>query len=137
MITKLSHSTLYVKNQEKALEFYRDKLGFKVIMDVTMDNGFRWITVQPQDQKDIEIVLMEPKEGPMFDAEAAKAIDTLLTRGLMGAGVFDTNDCQATYDELKKRGVEFVQPPAERFYGTEAIFKDDCGNWFSLTQRKE
>jgi hypothetical protein len=73
----------------------------------------------------------------MFDAEAAKAIDTLLTRGLMGAGVFDTNDCQATYDELRKRGVEFVQPPAERFYGTEAIFKDDCGNWFSLTQRKE
>ena len=137
MITKLSHSTLYVKDQEKALEFYRDKLGFKVIMDVTMDNGFRWVTVQPPNQKALEIVLMKPLAGPMLDNESAKAMQLLLDKGLMGAGVFDTDDCQRTYEQLRNKGVEFSQPPAERFYGIEAIFKDSCGNWFSLTQRKE
>ena len=137
MITKLSHATLFVTSQDKALETYRDKLGFKVVMDVSMDNGFRWITVQPPNQPDVEIVLLEPKPGPMFDEASVKALSTLLEKGMMGAGVFDTENCQATYDELKAKGVEFVSPPADRFYGIEAIFKDGCGNWFSLTQRKE
>ena len=137
MITKLSHATLFVTSQEKALETYRDKLGFKVVMDVSMDNGFRWITVQPPHQPDVEIVLIEPKAGPMFDDASVQALSALLEKGMMGAGVFDTENCQATYDELRSKGVEFVSPPSDRFYGTEAVFKDGCGNWFSLTQRKE
>ena len=137
MIRKLSHSTLFVTDQEKALAFYRDKLGFKVMVDVTMEGGFRWITVQPPDQKDMEIVLMQPAAGPMFDEECAKALKLLLDKGKMGAGVFNTNDCKATYDELSKKGVQFFQPPEDRFYGIEAIFTDGCGNWFSLTQHKE
>ena len=137
MITKMSHTTLFVQNQEKALETYRDKLGFKVIMDVSMDNGFRWVTVQPPNQPDVEIVLLEPKVGPMFDQDCADAMMTLLDKAKMGAGVFDTENCQATYEELKSKGIEFVSPPTDRFYGIEAIFRDGCGNWFSLTQHKQ
>jgi len=131
----MSHATLYVQDQDKALAFYRDKLGFKVTNDVTMDNGFRWVTVQPPNQKDLEIVLMKPVQG-MLDEASTKAFQTLLEKGVMGAGVFDTENCQKTYEELKAKGVEFKQPPADRFYGIEAIFTDSCGNWFSLTQRK-
>jgi catechol 2,3-dioxygenase-like lactoylglutathione lyase family enzyme len=136
MVQKMSHATLYVKDQQKALDFYRDKLGFRVSNDVTMEGGFRWLTVQPPGQSDLEIVLMEPKAGMMFDEATVQAFRTLLDRNLMGGGVFDTDNCRQTYEELKSKGVEFLQPPEDRFYGIEAIFRDDCGNWFSLTQRK-
>lgn len=136
MVTKMSHTTLYVQNQQKALEFYRDKLGFKVCNDVTMEGGFRWLTVQPPNQGELEIVLMEPTPGMMLDNETAQAFRVLLDKGLMGAGVFETDSCQRTYEELKSKGVEFTQVPQDRFYGVEAIFKDNCGNWFSLTERK-
>jgi len=137
MISKMSHATIYVTNQDQALEFYRDKLGFKVTTDVTMDGGFRWLTVTPRDQSDFEIILMEPKPGFMFEEEAANQLRALITGGKLGAGVFDTANCQATYEELSAKGVEFLSPPAERPYGIEAIFKDNSGNWFSLSQHKE
>jgi len=133
MIKKLSHATIYVTNQEEAKKFYTEKLGFDVRTDVTME-GFRWLTVGPKSQPDMEIVLMEPKAGFMFDEATAKQMRDLIAKGAMGAGVFDTDDCQATYEELKKKGVEFLSPPQERPYGVEAIFKDNSGNWFSLTQ---
>jgi len=133
MIKKLSHATIYVTNQEEAKKFYTEKLGFDVRTDVTME-GFRWLTVGPKSQPDMEIVLMEPKAGFMFDEATVKQMRDLIAKGAMGAGVFDTDDCQATYEELKKKGVEFLSPPQERPYGVEAIFKDNSGNWFSLTQ---
>lgn len=133
MIKKLSHATIYVTNQEEAKKFYTEKLGFEVRTDVTME-GFRWLTVGPKTQPDLEIVLMEPKAGFMFDEATVKNIRELIQKGAMGAGVFDTEDCKATYEELKGRGVEFLSPPQERPYGIEAIFKDNSGNWFSLTQ---
>jgi catechol 2,3-dioxygenase-like lactoylglutathione lyase family enzyme len=133
----MSHATIYVINQQEALEFYRDKLGFKVVTDATMDGGFRWLTLAPQDQPDFEIILMEPKPGFMFEEEAANQLRSLITNGKLGAGVFDTPNIQATYEELSSRGVEFLSPPAERPYGIEAIFKDNSGNWFSLSQKKE
>jgi catechol 2,3-dioxygenase-like lactoylglutathione lyase family enzyme len=136
MIKKLSHATIYVTNQDEAYNFYVKKLGFEVRTDHTMDNGFRWLTVSPKDQPDLEIVLMEPKAGMMYDEETVKMIRTLIEKGAMGGGVFGTEDCYKTYEELKSRGVEFLSPPAERFYGIEALFKDNSGNWFSLTQRK-
>jgi len=132
----MSHATVYVTDQEQALEFYRDKLGFKVTTDVTMDGGFRWLTVAPAGQSDFEIVLMEPKPGFMFEQEAADQLRALITGGKLGAGVFSTPDCQATYQELSAKGVEFLSPPAKRPYGVEAIFKDNSGNWFSLTQHE-
>jgi predicted enzyme related to lactoylglutathione lyase len=132
MISRLSHATIYVKDQQRAKQFYTEKLGFEVRTDQTMGD-FRWITVGPKTQPDLEIVLMKPG-APMWDAETTQKIFDLMDRGAMGAGVFETDDCHKTYEELKKRGVEFLSPPKERPYGVEATFKDDSGNWFSLTQ---
>jgi catechol 2,3-dioxygenase-like lactoylglutathione lyase family enzyme len=136
MITKLSHVTLFVNNQDAAKEFYVNKLGFSVHTDHTMDGGFRWLTVTAPDQPELEIVLLEPKEGPMLDPEAAAAVRMLLKKGVLGAGAFETPDCKATYETLKSKGVQFAGPPEERFYGTEAIMRDGQGNWFSVTQTK-
>ena len=137
MITKLSHATIYVTNQDEAYKFYTEKLGFEVRMDHTMEGGFRWLTVGPKSQPEMEIVLMEPKGGMMFDEATANQLRELIGKGAMGAGVFETDDCQKTYEELKSKGVEFLSPPADRFYGIEALFKDNSGNWFSMTQPKE
>lgn len=136
MITKLSHVTIFVTNQDEALKFYTEKLGFELNTDATMENGFRWLTVNPKMQPDLEIILMEPKPGMMFDETTAKQIRELIEKGAFGSGAFDTADCQATYEELKGRGVEFMSPPTERPYGIETLFKDNSGNWFSLTQQK-
>lgn len=136
MIKKLSHATIYVNNQDEAYDFYINKLGFEVRTDVTMEGGFRWLTVGPKNQSELEIVLMEPKAGMMYDEATVNQLRALIEKGVMGAGVFNTDDCQATYEELKARGVEFLSPPTERFYGIEALFKDNSGNWFSLTQHK-
>ena len=136
MIRSLSHATIYVHNQEEALDFYVNKLGFEVRTDITME-GFRWLTVGPKGQKDLEIVLMEPQAGFMYDEATATQIKELMGKGAFGAGVFHTADCQSTYEELKEKGVEFMTEPAERPYGIEATFKDTSGNWFSLTQPRE
>ena len=134
MITRLSHYTIYVLDQNEAYDFYVKKLGFEVVTDATMDNGFRWLTVRPKEQKDAEIVLMPVKSGFMFDEETAEQLRSLIRKGKLGSGVFETNDCRATYAELKAKGVEFTSEPKEQFYGTEALFKDNSGNWFSLSE---
>jgi catechol 2,3-dioxygenase-like lactoylglutathione lyase family enzyme len=134
MITRLSHTTIYVTDQEAALRFYTDTLGFKVRTDVTMDNGFRWTTIGLEGQPDLEIVLMEPKAGPMFDQQTIDTLRSLIKRGALGAGVMQVDDCRKTYEELKAKGVEFVAPPEDKFYGVEALLKDNSGNWFSMTQ---
>jgi len=137
MITKLSHASFYVNDQDKAHDFYVTKLGFKVNTDVTMDNGFRWLTVNPPGQSDLEIVLFPVNGTNGFDDETNKALRLLLEKGVMGAGAFYTPDCRATYEELKAKGVLFKSEPKEQFYGIEAIITDGCGNWFSMTQPKE
>ncbi len=135
MITNLSHATMYVTNQEEALAFYTEKLGFEVRTDASFE-GMRWLTVGPKGQKDLELVLMEPKPNPMLNEETAAQLRALIEKGVLGVGVFRTEDCRATYETLKARGVEFASPPQERPYGTEALFKDNSGNWFSLTQSR-
>jgi predicted enzyme related to lactoylglutathione lyase len=137
MIRRMSHVTILVNNQEEALNFYRDKLGFEVHTDAMVGPDFRWLTMNTKDQPDFEIVLMEPKAGMLMDEETATQLRTIMAKGVLGAGVFNTEDCRATYEELKGRGVQFVQEPAERPYGIEAVFKDNSGNWFSLTQPSE
>ena len=137
MISRMSHTTIFVLNQQEALEFYTQKLRFEVRMDQTMDGGFRWLTVGPRTQPDLEIILMEVKPGPMMDEATAQQFRTLIENGKMGAGVFQTSDCRKTYEELKARGVQFLSPPQDRFYGIEAILKDNSGNWFSMTQPVE
>ena len=138
MIQRQSHSTVYVIDQEEALEFYRDTLGFDVHTDVPMnENGdLRWVTLNPKGQPDLELILAPIAPGPMFDAGTAEEMKALVRGGALGIGVFETDDIHGDYERLSKQGVEFVSPPTEQFYGIEAVVKDNSGNWFSLTQRK-
>ena len=136
MIQKMSHTTLFVLDQDAALDFYVNKLGFEVKTNASMGEDMKWITVSPPGQPDLEIVLMACKVNAMLDEDTASHIRWLLENGKMGAGVFSTPDCRKTYAELKAKGVEFISEPTEQFYGIEAIFKDGCGNWFSLGQEK-
>jgi catechol 2,3-dioxygenase-like lactoylglutathione lyase family enzyme len=137
VIKKMSHVTVWVLDQDEARRFYTEKLGFEVRIDASMDNGFRWLCVGPPDQPDLQLVLMAAKPGPMMDPETAAQIAALVKKGALGAGVFYTPNCRATYEELRKRGVEFVAPPEDKFYGTEALLKDNSGNWFSMTTPAE
>jgi catechol 2,3-dioxygenase-like lactoylglutathione lyase family enzyme len=137
MIQRLSHVTIYVLDQDGAYDFYVNKLGFEVRTDARMDNGFRWLTVGPKAQPDLEIALMPTTPSPTMDQETSDALRTLIRKGALGSGVLETADIHKTYEELKARGVEFSQAPTERFYGIEALFKDNSGNWFSLSQRLE
>src|SRR5262245_42741175 len=98
MITRLSHATVYVLDQDEALKFYRDKLGFEVRVDMSMDNGFRWLTVGPKTQPDLQIILMQVAEGFMFDAEKVSMMKKLIQDGTMGTGVLQVDDCHKTYE---------------------------------------
>jgi catechol 2,3-dioxygenase-like lactoylglutathione lyase family enzyme len=134
MIKALSHLVVYVLDQERALRFYTDALGFEVRTDAAID-GFRWLTVGPKDQADVAMMIAVPAP-PMFSSEDGEAVRALVAKGVFCGGVLETNDCWATYAELRAKGVTFLQEPADRPYGVEAVFRDDSGNWFSLTQRK-
>ena len=134
MIRRMSHATIFVNNHDEALAFYRDKLGFKVHTDAMVGEHFRWLTMCTADQPDFEMILMEPKPGMLMDQEAANQVRALMQKGVFGAGAFKTDDCRGTYEDLKAKGVQFLSEPTERPYGIEAVFKDNSGNWFSLTQ---
>ncbi|MEO7768648.1 MAG: VOC family protein [Ferruginibacter sp.] len=136
MITKLNHVSIFVLNQDSAHEFYVHKLGFKVNTDALMGPGMRWLTVCPPQQPDLEITLMSIDAGMMFTNESASQMRDLVSKGTFGFGVFECDDLLATYEELKAKGIEFKKPPTKEFYGFEALFKDDSGNWFSLVQKK-
>jgi predicted enzyme related to lactoylglutathione lyase len=101
-----------------------------------MGEDKRWLTVTTPNQPDVEITLMPISEGMMFTKETAEQMRILVTKGTFGFGVFECDDIYATYEELKSKGVEFTKTPKSEFYGVEALFKDDSGNWFSLGQKK-
>lgn len=132
MISRLNNVSVFVLDQDRAKAFYTETLGFELRSDAVLD-GFRWLTVGPPDQKDLNIVLAYPAP-PMVGAEDAEMVRALVAKGALGGGVFETADCRKTYEELSARGVTFLQEPADRPYGIEAVFRDDSGNWFSLTQ---
>jgi catechol 2,3-dioxygenase-like lactoylglutathione lyase family enzyme len=136
MITRLTHTCIYVLDQDSAYDFYVNKLGFKVNTDAPMGNGARWLTVSPPGQPDLEISLFLVQEGPMFSKDTATAMKTLVKNGTFGAAVFTCHNLQATYEELSGKGVTFKKTPTKEFYGYEALFTDDSGNWFSLSQLK-
>jgi catechol 2,3-dioxygenase-like lactoylglutathione lyase family enzyme len=140
MIKGISHVSMYVLDQDSAKAFYTQKLGFEVRNDVVMGEGFegagaglRWLTVSPPGQPDVEIILADCAMG--HDPSTADELRALVAKGALGTGVMATDDCQKTYEELSSRGVVFLQEPALRPYGIEAVFRDDSGNWFSMTQR--
>jgi catechol 2,3-dioxygenase-like lactoylglutathione lyase family enzyme len=135
MIQRLSHTSVYVFDQDAARDFYVNKLGFEVRMDQSMENGFRWLTVSPKGQPDFQLILMKV-DGPNIRPEVATALKTLMENGRLGGGVLQVDDCRATYEDLKAKGVEFLSAPADRFYGIEAVMKDNSNNWYSMTQAK-
>src|SRR5580658_1605379 len=135
MIQRLTATTLFFADQDEAQDFYVNKLGFEVRIDQTMGD-FRWLTVSPKGQPDLQIILMKLAAHGHMDAESAAKLRILIQKGVTAAGVFETGDIQKTYEELTARGVEFVSAPEKKFYGIEAVFKDATGNWFSLIERK-
>ena len=125
---------IYVLDQNSAVDFYTNKLGLKVIIDVPMSKDARWLTVGTPEQPGFEINLTPIQEGLLHSKDTADALRDLVKKGTFGVGIFTCTDIMATYEELKAKGVEFIKPPTKEFYGTEALFKDDSGNWFSLAQ---
>jgi predicted enzyme related to lactoylglutathione lyase len=136
---KITTAQVWVHDQDEALAFYTEKLGFEVRMDATLPEmgDFRWLTVGPVGQPDVSIVLMAIPGAPVMDEQTAAQVRTLMAKGFAGTVFFTTDDCQASYEELKARGVEFVEAPEERPYGIDAGFRDPSGNHFRLTQVRE
>jgi len=131
----MNHVSVFVLNQDSAYEFYVNKLGFKVNTDAPMGPGMRWLTVCPPAQPELEIALMAINAGMMFTEDSAAHMRALVSKGTFGFGVFECDNLLVTFEELKAKGVEFTKPPTKEFYGFEALFKDDSGNWFSLGER--
>jgi catechol 2,3-dioxygenase-like lactoylglutathione lyase family enzyme len=130
----MSHVLVWVKSQQEALEFYRDKLGFEVDTDAMIGEDFRWLTMKIKTQPGFEIILMETKAGMMLDEESAAQLRSLVDKGVLGGGVFEADDIYKTYEDLKARGVGFQGPPTVQSWGTATVMKDNSGNWFSLGQ---
>ncbi|HEY1554431.1 MAG TPA: VOC family protein [Kofleriaceae bacterium] len=135
MITKLTHTTVYVLDQDRAKDFYCTKLGMECRDDAKM-GPFRWLTVGPKTQLDVRIVLMPIAASPMLKEEHAAALRSLVTAGALGGGVLATDDLRRDYEQLKAKGVEFAKPPTEEPYGFAAVFKDDSGNYFSFNEER-
>lgn len=136
MLNRLTVTTIWVTDQNEALRFYTEKLGFEIRADFTNGN-FRWLTVGLSGQPDLEFQLEAIQPGVQFTKEEADHLRKLVEAGKLGSGPWKTDDCYQTYEILKNRGVEFMQPPTDRPYGMiEAIFKDNSGNIMVLSQDK-
>jgi predicted enzyme related to lactoylglutathione lyase len=136
---RIANAQLWVHDQDEALAFYTEKLGFEVRTDATLPElgTFRWLTVGPAGQPDVAIVLMAIPGPPVMDEEVANQVRSLMATGFAGTVFLTTEDCQASYEELKARGVEFTEEPEERPYGIDSGFRDPSGNSFRLTQVRE
>jgi catechol 2,3-dioxygenase-like lactoylglutathione lyase family enzyme len=134
MITNVSLATVWVTDQDEAKAFYTDKLGFQEATDVTMGDGYRWLTVCHPDHPELELTLMKP--GPPLDEDDAATFRRMLDKGSLGAVGLATDDCRKTHQELAAQGVTFIQEPADRPYGVEAILRDNSGNWLVLVEQK-
>jgi len=126
----------WVHDQDEALEFYTEKLGMELRDDVTVAElgNFRWLTVGPVGQPDIAVVLMAIPGPPVIDAETAAQLRTVMAKGAAGGLFFSTDDIQATYEELRGKGVEFTQAPTQQPYGIDAGFRDPSGNQIRVMQ---
>ncbi|HEV2474486.1 MAG TPA: VOC family protein [Chthonomonadales bacterium] len=136
MITRLTHTTLFVLDHEQALDFYVNKLGFTKSADITTPTGFRWLTVSPPKQPDVHLSLLKVEPGDAMSEEVSALMKKLLAAGGIGAGVFECDDCRATCADLAAKGVKFRREPADQFYGIDATIEDPFGNSFTLLQPK-
>jgi catechol 2,3-dioxygenase-like lactoylglutathione lyase family enzyme len=133
MINGIQIVSVWVLDQDEAKDFYTTKLGFTASTDIVLENGMRWLTVKPPGGGQ-DFLLMDPDHS-MLDPVAAKQVRELVAKGALSPGVMSTTDCRGDYERLAAAGVEFLQPPAERPYGIEAVLRDNSGNWYSFTQR--
>ena len=136
---RIANAQLWVQDQDEALAFYTDKVGLEVRADVTVPElgNFRWLTVGPAGQTEVSIVLMAIPGPPVMDADTAEQVKSLMAKGFAGTIVLTTDDVQSSYEELKGRGVDFVEQPEERPYGIDSAFRDPSGNNIRLTQVRE
>ncbi|KRF22621.1 MULTISPECIES: VOC family protein [unclassified Phycicoccus] len=132
MITNISIVSVFVKDQDEALAFYTDVLGFEPKDDITLGDGYRWCTVVHPKQPELNVNLAVP--GPPLAPEMVEAIRRAQDEGGMNGLGLSVDDCQKTYEELSAKGVEFIQPPSKRPYGTEALCRDNSGNWLVLVE---
>jgi uncharacterized glyoxalase superfamily protein PhnB len=135
---RIANAQLWVHDQDEALAFWTEKVGMEVRADVTLAemDGFRWLTVGPPGQVDVSIVLMAIPGAPVMDEETGNQVRDLVSKGFAGTVFLTTEDCQASYEELKARGVEFSEAPEERPYGIDSGFHDPSGNSIRLTEVK-
>jgi catechol 2,3-dioxygenase-like lactoylglutathione lyase family enzyme len=135
---KIANAQLWVHDQDEALAFYADKLGFEVRADVTLPEmgDFRWLTVSPPGQEDVSIVLMAIPGPPVMDEATTRQVEDLMAKGFAGTAFLTTDDCHADYERLKAAGVEFTEVPEERPYGIDCGFRDPSGNSIRLTEVK-
>ena len=131
---RVANAQLWVLDQDEALEFWTQKVGWEVRADITMPElgDFRWLSVGPSGQEDISVVLMAIPGAPVMDDAAKKQLEELVAKGWAGTVFLTADDVQATYEELKDRGVEFTEAPAEQPYGLDSEFRDPSGNKFRL-----
>jgi predicted enzyme related to lactoylglutathione lyase len=136
---RIATAQLWVHDQDEALAFYTQKLGWEVRADVTLPElgDFRWLAVGPSGQEDMSVVLMAIPGPPVMDAETGQQVRDLMAKGFAGTVFLATEDCQASYEELKGRGVDFTETPEERPYGIDSAFRDPSGNSIRLTQVRD
>ena len=138
MFSAISHTSVRVHDQDEAKAFYTEKLGFEVRQDATLDElgGYRWLTVGPPDQPDLNLIIERPGP-PALDQATAQEVLALVAKGAIGGGILQTEDCRATCRELEERGVELASQPEERFYGIDASLRDPSGNLWRVVQPVE
>lgn len=138
MLEGVSHVTVWVHDQEEAKAFYTEKLGLEVRDDATLEalGGYRWLTVGPPGQPDVNLMLAKPGP-PAMDPEAAEQLLALVAKGAMGPGILRTEDCRATCEQLESRGVLLASQPDERFYGVDATVRDPSGNLWRIVEPVE
>ena len=133
MITNISLISVFVDDVDEAKAFYTEKLGFVLKNDVSLPD-FRWCTVHHADHPELELQLALP--GPPLDEEATAAIKRMMAKGTMHGFGIATDDCRKTFAELTAKGVEYIQEPADRPYGVEAVLRDNSGNWLVLVEQR-
>jgi catechol 2,3-dioxygenase-like lactoylglutathione lyase family enzyme len=125
---------LYVRDQDEALAFYVDKIGFRVHSDVR-NGDYRWLTVQHPEQPSFQLGLFVPGP-PVLDAATAQSVRAIVAKGAMPPLVLTVDDCRASYKSMHERGVEFTQEPIERFGTVDAGFRDPSGNGWKIIQTR-
>jgi uncharacterized glyoxalase superfamily protein PhnB len=135
---RVANAQLWVHDQEEALDFWTNKVGFEVRADISMPElgDFRWLTVGAHGQEDFSIALLAIPGPPVMDEGTKKQVEELMAKGFSGTVFLTTDDCQASYEELRDRGVEFTETPEERPYGIDSGFRDPSGNSIRLTEVK-